>query len=208
MAITTYAQLKAAVITWSHREDLDLLIDDFIDLTESEMLTNPTTPLSVRGEESLQTASMSTSSRFLELPSRYKKIRRAQLIVNSQRVDLVYRTPEQLRVYDGTGTPHFFTVTTQFEFDITPDQAYTIELQCLVDLAALSSSNTTNAVLTASPNVYLYGCLWAAANYGNDTEMAASYYSQFLSAIDGLNNKDRLGRYGPAPVMRIEGCTP
>lgn len=208
MAITTYAELKTAVIKWSHREDLDLLIDDFIDLAESEMLNNPNTPLKIRAEETRQIASASTADRFLALPARFKSMRKLQLLNNNRLQDIQYRTPEQLYVYDGMGTPSFFTVTSQIEFDIIPDQAYTIEMQCYVDIAALSSLNTTNAVLTASPNVYLYGCLWAAANYGNDAEIAASYYQQFMSAIDGLNNKDRMGRYGPAPVMRIEGATP
>ena len=45
MAISNYTELKQAIIDWSHREDLDLMIDDFIALAEAEMLYNPTSPL-------------------------------------------------------------------------------------------------------------------------------------------------------------------
>lgn len=208
MAITNYSELKAAVKKWSHREDLDLLIDDFIALAESEMLNNPVSPLRVRGEESLETGTTSTASRFLTLPARYKEMRRVQIVVNGSRYDLRFRAPEQLRIRDESGVPSFFTITSQLEFDVTPDAAYTVEMQCLVDLPALTSSNTENAVLTASPSVYLFGCLWAAMKYGNDLEAAQGHYQSFMSALQGLNNKYSAGRYGPAPVMRIEGSTP
>ena len=37
MAISTYAELKAAVIDWSYRTDLNDRIDNFIDLCEADM---------------------------------------------------------------------------------------------------------------------------------------------------------------------------
>lgn len=208
MAISTYTELRTAIADWTHRDDLTTKLDDFIALGEAEMLSNPIAPLKVRGEESLETGTMSTSSRFLALPDRFKEMRSIKVVVDDNRYELRYRTPEQLRVQDITGIPTFYTITSQIEFDITPDDTYTVEMQCLTDLPALTSSNTTNAILTSNPNIYLFGCLWAAAQYGDDFEKAGNYYQKFIAAIQGANKKSKRGSYGPAPVMRIEGSTP
>lgn len=208
MAISTYDELKTAIADWTHRGDLTTKMDDFIALAEAEMLSNSIAPLRVRAEESLETDTMSTSSRFMSLPTRYKSMRRVQVIVDDWRYDIRYRAPEQLHIVDETGIPSFFTITSQIEFDITPDDTYTVEMQCLVDLPALTSSNTTNSILTSNPNIYLFGCMWAAAQYGDDFEKAESYYQKFISAIQGANLKSEAGSYGPAPIMRIEGPTP
>lgn len=208
MAISTHEELKLAIADWTHRDDLITRMDNFIALAEAEMLSNPVAPLNVRAEESLETGVTSTSSRFLALPTRYKSMRRIQIVVDDMRYELRYRTPEQLRIVDATGIPTFFTITSQIEFDITPADTYTVEMQCLVDLPALTELAPTNSILTSNPNIYLYGCLWAAALHGDDYEKAGLYYQQFISGIQGANAKSQAGSYGPAPIMRIEGSTP
>ena len=36
MSLDTYANLKLEIIDWSHRDDLDLKIDTFIEMAEQE----------------------------------------------------------------------------------------------------------------------------------------------------------------------------
>ena len=71
----------------------------------------------------------------------------------------------------------------------------------------LSSSNTTNVILTNYPNIYSFGCQWAIKLYSND-ELAAQWYTFFSNAIRGANRTDRRARYSGVPVMRPEGATP
>ena len=208
MAISNYSELKQEVIDWSHREDIDLKIDNFIQLAEAEMLSNPVSRLKVRPEETRSTASLSITERYLALPDRFKEMRRMRLTVNGESCSLDFRTPLQLRIRSATGVPEFFTVTSQLEFDRVADIAYVAEMQYFADLPAITSVNTTNSILTSNPNIYLFGCLWAAFRFGNDTEIASSYYSQFISAINGANLKDRKSRFGPGARTRKRGSTP
>lgn len=206
MALDTYDNLKQEIIDFSHREDIDLKVDTFIKLAETEMYNNPVNVLNTRGQESRSTAV--TSGRYLELPPGYQSMRKLILSLNSNQSDLRMRAPEQMISHDVSGIPRFFTVTSQIEFDRTPDAEYDVEMQFYALPTPLSSSNQTNIVLTNTPNIYLFGALWALNEYAEEEVKAAKYYSRFMSAISGANKNNRAGRYGPAPAMRIEGATP
>jgi len=209
MGLANYSELKLEIIDWSHRDDLDLKIDTFIDLAESEMHANAIEPLQLRGEETLVAFSTNTTDRFVALPAGYQSLRKARIqIVNGESVEIRYRTPGQLNILSSEGLPQFFTVTDQVEFNRVSDQVYTGEFQYFQDFTALSTAAPTNTVLTNHPTIYLFGALWALFTHAENEQQAASYYQQFINAIRGANNKDKMGRYGPAPIMRIEGRTP
>lgn len=209
MSLDTYDNLKEEIIDWSHRNDLDLKIDTFIDLAESEMYANTVEPLQLRAEETLVAFSTNTTDRFVALPTGYQSMRKVRIqIVDGESVELKFRTPSQLEILSSTGMPYFFTVTDQIEMERVSDQVYSGEFQYFQEFTKLDSSNTTNAVLTNYPTIYLYGSMWALKIYTNEPIAAADYYQKFIAAIRGANNKDEIGRYGPAPIMRVEGCTP
>ncbi len=325
MSLDTYVNLKAEIIDWSHRDDLNTRIDSFIDLAETEMLSNTVEPLRLRATETLVDFFTNTTTRFAALPSDYQSGRKLRIQgteteiladpefdtasaagvdtadytipanasitggvlvftaaetatgkfsvevkkyrleyeiavaaltthtlggvslnltvgvhnhqitttattahsivsdttselkyfrmreIDAERSDpLRFRTPEQLNIRNASdvGMPSFFTITDQIEFDRISDQVYPGELQYYADFTALSSSNTTNTVLTNNPNIYLFGSLWALRMHTEQPDSAARYYQMFINAIKGANLKDKMGRYGPAPVMRVEGSTP
>lgn len=209
MSLDTYQNLKAEIISWSHRDDLALKIDTFIDMAESKMLANEDEPLQLRSEETLVAFSTSITDRFAALPTGYQSARKLRIqIVDGESHELRFRTPGQLNIKSSTGLPHFFTITDQIEFDRVSDQVYAGEIQYYQDFTPLSTAAPTNDVLTNHPNIYLFGALWALKSFTNEPQSAADNYNKFIQAIRGANNKDRLGRYGPAPVMRVEGSTP
>jgi len=219
VALTSYEGLKREIVNLSHRDDIELgetltspingLAATFIDIAESEMLANQTEILKLRGEEARATDTLSTSSRYLALPTGYKAMRRVRLELSGDRSsDVKYRAPEQLTILSTTGIPRFFTVTSEIEFDRLPDSAYSVELQYYADILPLSTTNATNDVLTNYPNVYLFGAMWALKNWADEQGESDRYYGMFMRAIKGANKKSRKGRYGPAPIMRIKGSTP
>lgn len=207
MSLDTYDNLKLEIIDWSKRPDVDLKIDTFIDMAETEMFSNPQAVLKIRNLETLSTA-VTAGSRFLELPPGYQSARSLNLNINDATNELRFRAPEQMRPVDTVGLPRFFTITNQIEFDRLPDAVYTVNFQYYAIPTGLSSSNATNVVLDDNPNIYLFGCLWALFEYAVDEIQAQKYYARFIAAIVGANKRDKEGRYGPAPAMRIEGATP
>lgn len=204
VAISTYAELKVAVQSWLKRGDILTVVDDFIDLAEADIWER----LRIREMETISSTAASTSSRYLALPSDYLSMRRASLISGSNRSELQFCTPDSLSVKSGNGWPRYFTITSQIEFDRTPDSAYTVEVQYFKSLTALSASNTTNAVLTRFPMIYLYGCLMHGANWAINEELFQKYSVMFQGAIESANRLDKRGRFTPGAAMRIEGPTP
>lgn len=208
MALSTYEELKQSIINWSHRGDIDLLVDDFILLTETEMFNNAIENLEVKGQETTDDT-LTTTSRIVALPSNYQSMRSLRLNLNSFGSEIRFRAPEQMVRQDASGRPSFFTVVgNNLEFDRTPDAVYNIELQYYAFPTPLSTSNASNTVLANNPNIYLFGALAAVYAFATDDIQSAGYYSRFINAIQGANKLSRAGRYGPAPAMRIEGSTP
>lgn len=206
MALDTFDNLKIEIIDWAHRNDLDLKIPVFIQMAEQAMFANDTEVLKVRGSETRSEASATT--KYLALPDDFNSMRSVRIITDAGHNELLFKAPEQLDRRSGTGKPTQFTVTSQIEFDITPDQAYTVEIQYHAQPTPLSTANQSNEVLAKFPNIYLFGALSALFIHANDEIEAAKYSQLFTSAIKGANKNQKQGRYGPAPSMTLEGPTP
>jgi hypothetical protein len=202
MSLTTYLGLKDSIESWSHRNDVANRLDDFIDLAESEMYRH----LRIRDMETRTTAT--TSGRYLALPTGFLEMRRVRLISGAQYFELLYSTPEGMYISQDSGIPGVYTITSQLEFDRSPDSAYTIEYQYYASLSALSAGSPTNAILTRFPNIYLFGSLWALYLWALQEDKAEYYYGKFMQAIQTANREDSKGRHGPAPAMRYGGPTP
>lgn len=209
MSLSNYKELIASVKRRCKRNDVkDSDIKDYIKQAEAEFYNNEFAPIRIRDMEARATATLSTSSRFVPLPFNFLQMRALHIVTSSGNIDLKYKTPEQIHVPSQTGMPRFFSVTTQIELDLVPDSAYTVEIQYLQKVPNLSDSVSTNAILTLSPNIYIYGALWALNEEFQEFEVAQYYHTKFINAINGLNNTDKKGRYGPSPTVRIEGYIP
>lgn len=203
MPLDTLANLKIEVLDWAHRSIPDARLDTFIDLAETEMLQNPVQILKVTSGDTRAIASLSITSRFLALPDGFREMRRLRLDLDTGFSQLKFRIPAQLRSIDGPQQPCFFTITSQIEFDTVPDEAYTAEMTYFADFVPLSSNNTSNPVLTNNPHIYLWGVLKQFYAWAEDPEQEAKYEIKFINAIRGANKKDRIGRYGPGPQMKV-----
>lgn len=208
MALDSYDNFKAAVIRFTGRNDIADVIDDALSIADAQIYANDVQPLRIREMETRATATASTSSRFLALPDGFLKMRRLKLQLALGDHDVRYMAPEQLEVDGDSGMPRFFTVTSELEFERTPDSAYTLEMQYFKRLTVISDANQTNDILTNYPNIYLFGVMYVLKQFEADEQLAQYYYGEFINAIAGANKQDRRGRYGPAPVQRIERSTP
>lgn len=208
MSLDNYDNLKTTIINFSGRDDLSQVIGDFITLAESNFYANSISPLRIRSMEANNEYSLSTSSRFLALPTDFLEMRSARITVGDYKPKLMPVTPNNMDILPGTGIPSRFTVTDQIEFNILPDIAYTVSFQYYNKLTALSDANTTNDILTNHPNIYLYGALTELYNYSSEEEKATYNNKLFIDAINGANREAVSGRYGPSPRARVAGSHP
>jgi len=208
MAFANYNELKLSVIKWSNRSDIDLMVNDFINLCEKDMFKNTKIHQSLELREMETTATAEVSTKFFALPDGFASMRSTRLVLADGSGKLIFKPSNGLVRRPSTGRPNYFTVGAQIELDITPDQTYTVEVNYFQTPAGLSTTNTTNIVLTNHPDIYLNGCLYFLFIYANDQEKALMYQGLYNDAIDGANEADKEGRYGATPYARIEGSSP
>jgi hypothetical protein len=204
MALDTFDNLVKTIIDYSHREDLGTRVNDFILLAEAEMRSNPTEALKLNTGEVVSELLTSTTVKTIDLPVGFQSSRQFSITIENSIVDLKFRTPDQLVQRDDTGTPCFFTIrANKIEFDILPDQVYTVTVTYFAEFVPLSDTNQTNIVLAKYPNIYLFGALRHAFIYTQDVEQMVPYTSDFISAIASANLAEKSARYGPQPQVTV-----
>jgi hypothetical protein len=219
MPLGTFAELKAAAISYCGRNDVLPELDSMIAQVESELYANNGAQVSgftpvllrIREMDTKGTDTLSTSSRYLALPSSFEEMRNFRIWNDGENIDdtdLDFKSPGQMTIRRGTGRPWYFGVTSQFEFDVVPDIAYTVEYQYYAKLTPLSDANPTNAVLTNYPFIYLNGLMSKIYTYGGESDLAAEHENKFILGIMGANNQNRKGTYGPGTKLKIKKSAP
>lgn len=194
MAITTYSELKTAVADFLNRDDLTSAIPNFIALAEAALNRR------LRAPEMVTRATVTVDAEYENRPSDWLETIRYQLNTNPI-TPLEFVTPEEAIIqktrYSSSGQPMFFsTVGTQFQHIPVPDTSYTGELMYYARLAALSDTNTTNWLLTGSPDIYLYATLVQSAPYLKEDERIAvwaSIYDRLLAEYEVAEQRAKTG---------------
>lgn len=197
MAIGTFAQLKTAITDWTHRANLTSYLDDFVTLGESRIFSE------LKVVEMESRTSYTPTSRYLSTPARMTAIRRV-IAQSSPPQEVISTSPDGIHANYSTssGTPSYYAVLgSEIEFNRIPN--IDIELLYYAAPAALSTSNTTNSILTAYPDIYLSACMIEAGNFMKDPDTIALWTQKYSDAIARVNRKSsRFHTAGPMMVVR------
>lgn len=175
MAIATYTDLKARIADFIARADLTSIIPDFITLAEARLSR------SIRAQEMQTTSTIALTSGACDLPNDYQEWVSVRFIGTSpaRDADLAFvepDSPEWRFRYRPNGDPQMFTIMGN-DIHVRPTGTGSVKLYYYKTLTseALSDSNTTNWLLTKSPDMYLYTSLAEYNFYMKDDERAAQF---------------------------------
>ena len=187
MAITTYAELKTAIANWLNRDDLTSVIPDFISLAEADLNRK------LRHYKMIERSNANLDSRYSQVPAGWlETIRFGITSDNTHRLEMVSIDDiiaRRERNSDTAGRPQFYShVGDTFELFPTPDKSYATELVYYEQIPALSDSNTSNWLLDAAPDAYLYGSLLQAAPYLAEDERIQVWSTLYAGAVASLNS--------------------
>ena len=195
MAITTYSELQSAIADWLLRTDLTSVIPSFIALAEAKFNRR------IRDYRMVSRATLTIDAEYEDVPTDWLENIRFQL-ETSPITTLEYVTPDQAAeekklAGSGNARPQFFSmIGNQFQIIPSPDTSYSGTLTYYAKIPALSDSNTTNWLLTNSPDVYLYGALLEAAPYLDDDsklQVWGSLLEQSLNALQIESDRAKVG---------------
>ena len=207
MAINTYATLQTAVANWLDRSDLTDRIPEFIALAEARMNRTLRLAIMLNVDETTLggAAALVAGTRDYALPSGYLQMLDFHLRT-SPITTLSYLTPENMnRMWAGSqgGKPLAYTIFSDnssgtpiksVRLGPAPASAYDYSIMFYKKIDALSVANTTEAMLTDNPDVYLYGALLEAEPFlMNDqrVQLWATAFQESLRALQEQDNKDR-----------------
>lgn len=195
MTIASYSDLLGAVGRWLNKPEATQAIPDFVSLAEARF--NRT----IRHRQMLTHSTASISAEYAPTPPDFLGVSAFAITSTTPAVTLRYVTPTQAnqlaeqRVGIAAQPDSYTIIGTNFRFSSVPDQAYTADLDYWAQIPALSVYNT-NWLLSAHPDLYLYGTLLEAAPYlGDDARLQvwAEIHQARLDEINQANLRESLG---------------
>jgi hypothetical protein len=188
MAITDYASLKTETATWLARADQTSNLDTFIDNTEAWLNRN----LRVRQMEAASTTLTISATGVVSHPSDWAAWKNIKITsAPIKHIDVNSEETADLRFEAGqTGRPLRAVVRgdSTYLFPVPDSTTYTYEFVYFAKIPALSSAGgfTTNWLLLAHSDIYLYGCMWQASMLLRDAEAASYWKGLFDQMVDEL----------------------
>ncbi len=201
MTIASYSDLQTAIGSWIARGDLTSNIPDFITLFEGAANRR----LRLRGQETA--ATLTPSSGVATLPTDYLAWRRVTW-TGSTNCELEYVHPSYLHALYPTAaadTPRLFTIEGS-TLTVRPSNDTALTFDYFAKISALSGTNTSNWLLTAAPDLYLFGSLAEAHGFVKDPDSLGLWKARRDEIFDELERLDTKTRGQSA--IRVIGPTP
>ena len=189
MALSTYTELKASIGDWLNRSDLTNAIPDFISLAEAQV------ERTLRTRQMIVRANAYFDAQYGAVPDNFLEAKSLKLTSTNPETPLSFLSIDALdneaTKYTASAKPKFFGVVGgQFRLVPTPDSNYTIELTYYAKLTKLSSTVASNWLLTANPDIYLYGSLLQAAPYLQDDARISTWSALYDRAMNESQTAD------------------
>lgn len=199
MAISNYSELKTAVSGWLHRSDMDVIIPDLIAIGEATINRK----LRLLQMENVSALSTSITDRFATLPAGFIEAIDLALYADNYPQTLTQLPISKINNNSlvNKGEPRFYAISSNIIFDVISDQVYSCSLRYIKKLDI--ATDTTNFLLTAYPDIYLYSSLMAAAPYIKNDERLTMWVQLLDDAIKSANHLDARSR-GKA-MLTMEG---
>lgn len=197
MPLGSYSQLVTSIGTWTARSDLTTQIDDFIDMAEAEFNRK----LRVQDMITISSLTVTSTSAVVTLPTDCQQVDSLAFTTDPSKIDFV--SMKQLKDRYGvqaTGRPQAYASKTKTTIQFGPpsDASYGMELSYYAKIPALSSSNTTNWLLTKEPELYLFTALHKALGYVVDQDRKAEIEAGYQRVIAEIMEEDEENQSGGA----------
>jgi len=199
MSLSTYADLKTALSTWTRRADMATYADDLITIAEGRIFKE------LRCKEMEAALSVTMSGGVAAIPADYAELKYAYIsgtpVVMLQRKDpsWIYL---QYPYRSSDSKPKFIARDVgNFVFGPYPDSDYTVTGTYYKKLTAVSSS--VNALFTNNPDVYLAASLTEAFRFLRNDQMMKYWDDRYIAIKAEVSNQDKAERFSGGPLTMV-----
>ena len=206
MALTNYTNLQSTIAETLNRDDLTSSIPTFISLCEAAVNRD------VRHwrMETRTNGQQSAGDAYMQVPADWVETLRFNVVGNGtspiKMIDSTSMADMRATANDQYNTPKYYTLEAgQFHLYPTPIADVDVELLYYAQVPDLAS-NATNWLLSAAPDVYLYGSLIHSAPYLQDDARLAVWAQLYSAAVSRLNESSKNAKYsGVSLVPKVRG---
>jgi len=186
MALSTYSEIKSTVADYLNRADLTAVLPSFVTLAEAKFNRE------LRTRDMLTRAQTTSDDEYVSLPTDFLQHYSLELDAASAQPPMDYIGPQEAKVLKAqnrtASTTYYYTVI-DGAFEIIPAPGSDLDLRMVyyAKIPALSDSNTTNWLLTKSPDLYLYSALLEASPYLKDDDRVQLWAAARQQVMDAMN---------------------
>lgn len=205
MSLDTYANLSTAVGSWEERTFTTANTDEFILLTEALANRKLASDFRLRASATVNTNASGVGTiptGFIGLTSITQDLAGAVPLKQVSYAAFIERNPNE-----DSDDAQVFALLSSTEFVVNPiaDDDFLVKYSKIVP--ALTSSNTTNWLLTLAPDFYLFGCQAAAAAKMKSYQEAAMLEAKAVSILEEIVSQGNVAEFGNAE-MTLDMVTP
>jgi len=205
-AITNYGTLKTAIADWINRKDSGTVarIPDFISFAEGDIYRGSATrtgSLSLRCRDNLVKASLVPVDGVIAIPADFRELKEVTMagVGKTPITDQFYN---KLKNYPGQTEVFSLRDTDWYQYPLS-DTTDTFDIIYYADFSGtLVDDADTNPILTALPEVYLFGALAYAEKYIKNDDRSMSWKQDFESAIRSANADARRAELSGATMAQ------
>ena len=195
MALTTYSGLSTYMERMLNRTDQTAFFPDYLAMAEAHFNRE------LRSPSMEASSTSSTATALVALPSDCLALRKVTI---SGTEELVAMSAAQLHMTytnSNSGDPKAYAVVgTNLKLAPAPSAATAVDIDYYQRIPALTSTNTSNWLLTAHPDLYVWAIRYYAAEEARDDELASRSLGNVVAILDSISKSD-VARRAPAGPM-------
>lgn len=207
----TYGGLKASVADFLNRQDLTAVIPDFVTIATAALTRRLIKDGPVR--EMFGTWAPTISTEFTNLPADFKGVKSFYIPTSSQpRVE--FAEPEKIAEMkimfpSESSDPRLYSIVgSQLQlWPFATGGSFVGSIGYWQAIPAFTNDASTNWLLTAHPDLYLYTSLIQSAPYLKDDARLQVWGELAVTGVQDLIDADKIGRLAPqisAPIQAYE----
>lgn len=195
--ITDYASLQSQIAAWLNRDDLTAQIPVFIQFVEADINTR------LRTREMIVRATATSSAEYVQLPADWLEAINLHIVDGQQPLRFV-----TLDEADRINKMQYYTASSFYSLmngaiELVPEPGDNLEIEMIYygKVPALTTSATTNWLLTKAPDLYLYGALVHASPFLMDDQRIPTFASMYSTRFEALNDESKTSTHSGGPLV-------
>jgi hypothetical protein len=195
--ITNYSSLLQAITDWVDTPEIEQIADQMVQFVEADLNSR------LRCREMIVRARTTSDAEYVRLPVDWAEAINLQIIDGVSPLRFVTLDESDIIKKQRSYTAPGFYSLMDGAIELVPAPADDLEIEMVYygKIPALTTSNTTNWLLSKAPDVYLYGALTHAAPFLKNDARLQTFGQIYLARVASLQEESQKSMHSGSPLI-------